>query len=170
MTHRLIILLACIFFSMSHVQASTNTIPANRCAEPATSHPTCVADSVAADKAAQRPWKCILRCNDENVRLEIDLYEESIEVPGMDMFGPMNGYLNGNVYGVWTVTSFKILDDKNATLRLSNDLGSETQECTLTIDEEGKYNLHLKGSTVIKRVEKKKLVKVNSSMTFTRVL
>lgn len=109
---------------------------------------------------AQGPWKLKLYCPEESVRLHIDLYEESIEVPGMEMFGPMNGYLNGNVYGVWTVTSFKIQDDKTATLRLSNDLGSETQKATLTQQSDSLYLLHLDGLCVIKRVVGKKLVKV----------
>lgn len=109
---------------------------------------------------AQGPWKLKLYCPEESVRLHIDLYEESIEVPGMEMFGPMNGYLNGNVYGVWTVTSFKIQDDKTATLRLSNDLGSETQKVTLTQQSDSLYLLHLDGLCVIKRVVGKKLVKV----------
>ena len=39
----------------------------------------------------------------EKVTLTIDLHEESIEVPGMEMFGPMNGYLGGNIYGGWAV-------------------------------------------------------------------
>ena len=81
-------------------------------------------------------------------------------MPGMDMFGPMNGYLGGNIYGVWTVTSFKIQDDKTATLRLSNDLGSETQKATLTQQSDSLYLLHLDGITVVKRVVGKKLVKV----------
>ncbi len=124
-----------------------------------------VEDSIQT-KATAQPWKCILKCEAENTRLVIDLYEESVDVPGMDMFGPMNGYLGGNIYGVWSVTSFSIVDDKNVTLRLSNDLGSETQECKLSIEPDGTYRLQLKGTTVIKRVEKKKLVKVASTMVF----
>lgn len=108
---------------------------------------------------AQGPWKVKLYCPEESVRLHIDLYEESVEVPGMEMFGPMNGYLNGNIYGVWTVTSFKIQDDKTATLRLSNDLGSETQKAILTQQSDGLYLLHFDGINVVKRIEGKKLVK-----------
>ena len=119
-----------------------------------------IALSFGSSLLAQGPWKLKLYCPEESVRLHIDLYEESIEVPGMEMFGPMNGYLNGNVYGVWTVTSFKIQDDKTATLRLSNDLGSETQKATLTQQSDSLYLLHLDGLCVIKRVVGKKLVKV----------
>ncbi len=119
-----------------------------------------IALSLSSTVMAQGPWKLKLLCPEENVRLHIDLYEESIKVPGMEMFGPMNGYLGGNIYGVWTVTSFKIQDDKTATLRLSNDLGSETQKATLTQQSDSLYLLHLDGITVVKRVVGKKLVKV----------
>ena len=119
-----------------------------------------IALSLSSTVMAQGPWKLKLLCPEENVRLHIDLYEESIKVPGMEMFGPMNDYLGGNIYGVWTVTSFKIQDDKTATLRLSNDLGSETQKVTLTQQSDSLYLLHLDGITVVKRVVGKKLVKV----------
>lgn len=119
-----------------------------------------IALSLSSTVMAQGSWKLKLLCPEENVRLHIDLYEESIKVPGMEMFGPMNGYLGGNIYGVWTVTSFKIQDDKTATLRLSNDLGSETQKATLTQQSDSLYLLHLDGVNVVKRVVGKKLVKV----------
>ncbi|MBO6124727.1 MAG: hypothetical protein J6P55_02560 [Bacteroidaceae bacterium] len=119
-----------------------------------------IALSLSSTVMAQGPWKLKLLCPEENVRLHIDLYEESVKVPGMEMFGPMNGYLGGNIYGVWTVTSFKIQDDKTATLRLSNDLGSETQKATLTQQSDSLYLLHLDGVNVVKRVVGKKLVKV----------
>ena len=73
--------------------------------------------------------------------LHLDLYEESVNVPGMEMFGPMNGYMNGNVYGIWMITSSKIENEKTATFRLSNDLGSETQEVKLTVENDSTYSL-----------------------------
>lgn len=119
-----------------------------------------IALSLSSTVMAQGPWKLKLLCPEEDVRLHINLYEESIKVPGMEMFGPMNGYLGGNIYGVWTITSFKIQDDKTATLRLSNDLGSETQKATLTQQSDSLYLLHLDGVNVVKRVVGKKLVKI----------
>ena len=130
-------------------------------------YPEAVQDSTS-DKSAAKPWKCTLKCEEEKTQMVIDLYEETVDVPGMDMFGPMNGYLGGNIYGVWSITSCSITDDRHAKLRLSNDLGSETQECILSIEDDGTYRLSMKGSTVVKRVEKKKLVKVSSTMVFNR--
>ena len=122
----------------------------------------------AATVAAQSPWKLRLTCPQEKINLNIDLYEESITVPTMEDFGPMNGYLNGEVYGVWTVTSFRIKDDKSAILNLSNDLGSETQETLLTQLSDSTWSLKLIGHNVVKRVEGKRLVKISPELTMRR--
>ena len=84
----------------------------------------------------------------------------------MEMFGPMNGYMNGNVYGIWMITSSKIENEKTATFRLSNDLGSETQEVKLTVENDSTYSLEQQGGTVIKKVVNKKLVKIPRNLTF----
>lgn len=109
---------------------------------------------------AQGPWKMKLTCPAEKIDLVIDLYEESIKVPGMEMFGPMNGYLGGNIYGVWTITSFDIESDKSASLRVSNDLGSETQKIQLTQLNDSTWKMAFVGRSVVKRVNGKKLVKI----------
>ena len=115
-------------------------------------------------KAAE-PWKLRLDNSDEGVYLHIDLYEESIPVPGMEMFGPMNGYLNGKgVYGIWSVTSFDIKNDKVATLRLSNDLGSETQSIRLTWQNDSTYLMELQDGVVVKKAVNRKLVKIAPKM------
>lgn len=113
----------------------------------------------SASICASKPWKLHLKEPKMKIELKIDLYEESIEVPDMEMFGPMNGYLGGNIYSVWPVTSFKIKKDK-VILRLSNDLGSETQEAELTQTSDSTYTLKLIGTTVVKKVEGRKLVKI----------
>lgn len=117
---------------------------------------------------ANGPWKLSLHCKEEKINLKIDLYEESIEVPGMDMFGPMNGYMNGNIYGVWTITSFKIIDDKKATFKISNDLGSETQKVSLTQQNDSIWTLRFEDGNVVKRAVKNKLVKIPSELQMTK--
>ncbi len=115
-------------------------------------------------KAAE-PWKLHLESQEEKMTLKIDLYEESVNVPGMEMFGPMNGYLGGKgVYGVWMITSFEIESEKKAVLRLSNDQGSETQSVKLTQQSDSTYLMDLQGGVVVKRVSNHKLVKVPSNI------
>lgn len=114
---------------------------------------------------AQQTFKANLSCKEENLHLTIDLYEESINVPGMEMFGPMHGYLNGNVYGIWTITSSKIINENTALIRLSNDQGSETQEVKLTKNE-NEYIFEQVDGVSIKKVVGRKLVKIPKKLIF----
>ena len=113
---------------------------------------------------AENPWKLQLHCPEEKIDLRLDLYEESIEVPGLEAFGPMNGYLDGNIYGVWYVVGFDIKDDKHATVTIANDLGSEDQKLTLTQTSDSTYQLKFLGYNAVKRAQGKKLVKIPSEM------
>ncbi|RKV70480.1 MAG: hypothetical protein D8B56_08400, partial [Alloprevotella sp.] len=58
------------------------------------------------------------------LKLHLDLYNESLEVPDMAFLGPVGGYMDGSIYGVWMLTSHKI-KGKTATLRFTNDVGSD---------------------------------------------
>ena len=120
------------------------------------------------DIRANEPWRLNLSSQvEEGINLRLDLYEESIDVPGMEMFGPMNGYMNRKgIYGVWMITSFKIESEREAILRLSNDQGSETQSVRLTTLSDSTYQAELQGGVVMKKVEGKKLVKLPSRLTF----
>lgn len=113
------------------------------------------------------PWKLSLTCPEEKIDLVIDLYEESIEVPTMEMFGPMNGYLRGNIYGVWYVTSFKT-KDKKAEIKVANDLGSENQKIELQQLTDSTWSMKFIGHNVVKRVSGKKLVKIPSEFIMKR--
>lgn len=110
---------------------------------------------------AENPWKLKLTNPKERIDLIIDLHEESIEVPSLEMFGPMNGYLGGNIYGVWYVTSFKT-KGKKAEIKVANDLGSENQKIELEQLTDSTWSMKFVGPNVVKRVSGKKLVKVPS--------
>ena len=116
--------------------------------------------------SAQKPFKCLLVDNENGIKIQLDLYEETVNVPGMEIFGPMNGYLGGNVFGIWMVTSFKVESDQVAQLRFSNDLGSETQQARLVKKDDNTYALELQDGVVIKKGVNKKLVKIPKDLTF----
>ena len=116
----------------------------------------------------QQPWKLQLHCPEEKIDLKLDLYEESIEVPGLEAFGPMNGYMDGNIYGVWYVVGFDIKDDQHATITIANDLGSEDQKLTLTQNADSTYQLKFLGYNAVKRAQGKKLVKIPSEFKMIR--
>ena len=111
-----------------------------------------------------QPWKLRLHQPEEKIDLHLNLYEESIEVPGMEAFGPMNGFLGGNIYGVWYVVGFDIKDDQHATITIANDLGSEDQKLTLTQTSDSTYQLKFLGYNAVKRAQGKKLVKIPSEL------
>ena len=126
---------------------------------------TCLA---IASLQAAGPWRMVLENKETETLLKIDLYEESIDVPGMEMFGPMNGYLGGRgVYGVWTITSFDIKDEQTAMMRISNDLGSETQSIRLSQQSDSTYLMELQGGVVVKRAVNRKLVKIPQSIVMS---
>ena len=123
---------------------------------------------IASASLAQKPWKLNLTSPEEKIDLRLDLYEESIEVPGMEAFGPMNGYLGGNIYGVWYVVGFDIKDDSHATVTIANDLGSEDQKLTLTQTSDSTYQLKFLGYNAVKRSQNKKLVKIPSELKMVK--
>lgn len=124
--------------------------------------------AIGATCLGQKPWKLKLQQPEEKIDLVIDLYEESIEVPTMEAFGPMNGYLGGNIYGVWYVVGHDIKDDRHATLTIANDLGSEDQKLTLSQTSDSTYTLKFLGHNAVKRAEGKKLVKIPSEFQMVR--
>ncbi len=114
---------------------------------------------------ADEPWKFEASNSKEEIKLVVDLYEETVDVPGMEMFGPMNGYIQGKgVYGIWMVTSVKIKNDHEATIHLSNDLGSETQTVRLTLPNDSTCVFEQTNGAVIKKAVGRKLVKISKSI------
>jgi hypothetical protein len=98
----------------------------------------------------------------------MNLYKESITVPGMEMFGSQFGYMNGNIYGTWIVTSCKIENEKTASAHFSNDAGSETQNVLFTIQPDGTYIMQNTNRSVLKKVVGRKLVKLPDTIVFIR--
>ena len=118
---------------------------------------------------AGEPFKGTFECCDFKIKLVVDLYEESINVPGMSMFGPLNGYLNGNdLYCTWYVSTVRETDDNSAIVNFSNELGSETQTVELSLKNDSTLTLRQKGGNTLKKVVGKKLQKLPSDLTFKR--
>ncbi|MBR6827697.1 MAG: hypothetical protein IKM76_06000 [Prevotella sp.] len=85
-----------------------------------------------------------------DVYLKIDFYDESVEVPGNELYGKLPGFLgkNHNPF-CWPITAAKIKDEKTAELSMINDFGSEDLTATLTLENDSVYILRqVKGSTL----------------------
>lgn len=88
--------------------------------------------------------------NEYECYLRINLYDQDIEVPGQELYGKLPGYL-GKLHNsfCWVITSCQIKNDRQATLQLINDFGSEDLEATLIRQNDSTYVLRQdKGSTI----------------------
>ena len=118
---------------------------------------------------AGEPFKGTFSSKELGLKMVIDLYAESVEVPGMEMFGPLNGYINGTgLYRTWYVSTIKQADKDKAIVHFSNDLGSETQTVELTMQGDSLLHFRAVGSCVMKKAVGKKLVKIQTEFDMQR--
>lgn len=120
-----------------------------------------------AAQTADRPFKGRFYNEENRIYLTLDLYEATLDAPGLSFLGKMNGFMNGNIYGIWLLTSCQV-EGKTAMLRLSDDQGSDAQTVRLTAQSDSILIYKAVGGNNIRKVEKRKLVKIPSEMTFRR--
>lgn len=137
----------------------------------------CVSSDTIAHCAEEAATACIFNgefiSDETGLRLHLDLDNETIDIPGMSFLGPTNGYLDGisnnHVYGVWMLLKYSVNGQK-ATLRFSNDIGSDSQDILLTLNSDGTLTYTTTGGNNIKKVEGgRKLVKIPATMKLRRV-
>ena len=95
------------------------------------------------------PFRAYLINKEYSVFLRIDFYQESISVPGQDLYGKLPGYLSKQHNSFcWLITSAEV-DGNKATLQMINDYGSEDLTATLTAESDSVYVLkQIEGSTL----------------------
>ena len=106
-----------------------------------------------------QPFKGLFTNEQFAIRCQINLYEEDIPVPGMEL-DSCYGYMQGHLNGTWVFLKVKTLDDDGALVRAANDKGSDAQDVRITYDEEGRLLLRQVDGSAIKGVEGKKYVKL----------
>uniref|UniRef100_UPI003FF00F76 hypothetical protein n=1 Tax=Alloprevotella sp. TaxID=1872471 RepID=UPI003FF00F76 len=116
---------------------------------------------------AQRPFEGHFYCKETGVNMYLNLYEETLLAPGFSFLGKMHGYMKDGIYGTWMITKFNIKDQK-ATIRFSNDIGSDSQDIEFTQKSDSLYTYHAVGANSIRRAVGRKLVKVTGDMVFVR--
>lgn len=96
------------------------------------------------------PFHAYLYNNEYEVYLKINLYDQDVEVPGQELYGPLPGYFGKKHNSFcWVITAAEVKNDKTATLSLINDYGSEDLTATLTVQNDSTYILKQeKGSTL----------------------
>jgi hypothetical protein len=120
---------------------------------------------------AENVFDCKLLNKEADIELVINLYDATVLVPDMEMFGGMNGYMRGKgIYNTWVVTSCKVKNEQEASLTFSNDLGSETQKATLRLEADSCYHLREVDGAVFKKVgANRKLLKLPDELIFNKV-
>ena len=98
---------------------------------------------------SKKPFRAYLINKEYSVYLRIDFYQESISVPGQDLYGKLPGYLSKQHNSFcWLITSAEVEGNK-ATLQMITDYGSEDLTATLTAESYSVYVLkQIEGSTL----------------------
>ena len=98
---------------------------------------------------SKKPFRAYLTNKEYSVYLRIDFYQESISIPGQDLYGKLPGYLSKQHNSFcWLITSAEVEGNK-ATLQMINDYGSEDLTATLTAESDSVYVLkQIEGSTL----------------------
>ena len=98
--------------------------------------------------------------------MRLDLYGESITVPGQELYGELPGYLGKKHNSFcWLITSSKI-DGEKAELQMINDYGSEDLTATLTVENDSLYVLRQVEGSTLKVPKDGKWQKLPSKLVF----
>ena len=123
--------------------------------------------SASAQKSAS-PFRAYLYNNDYEVFMRLDLYGESITIPGQELYGELPGYLGKRHNSFcWLITSSKIDGDK-AELQMINDYGSEDLTATLTVENDSLYVLRQVEGSTLKVPKEGKWQKLPTKLVFKR--
>lgn len=125
------------------------------------------AQEAGGDSIARRPFEGELFCKETGASIVLNLYEENVSVPNFAFLGKTHGYMSGGIYGTWIIVSHTI-EGKKATIRLSNDIGSDSQNIDLEQVNDSTFSYHARGGNAIRRAVGRKLVKVTGEMTFIK--
>jgi hypothetical protein len=113
-------------------------------------------------------FKAYLYNQEYDVYLRIDFYNESIVVPGNDLYGNLPGFLgkkNNNFY--WPIISVKLRNETTAELSLVNDYGSEDLTASLICHNDSVYILKQEKGSTLKVPKNGKWQKLPKTLPFT---
>ena len=114
-------------------------------------------------------FRAYLYNNEYDVYLRINFYEQDVVIPGQELYGNLPGYLRKNHnFFCWVITSCEVKNDKEATLQLINDFGSEDLTATLTRQNDSIYILRQGSGNTIKVPSKGKWQKLPKTLQFKR--
>ena len=114
------------------------------------------------------PFRAYLYNNEYEVYLQINLYDQDVEVPGQELYGPLPGYLGKKHNSFcWVITAAEV-KGKTATLSLINDYGSEDLTATLTCQNDSTYILKQESGSTLKVPKNGKWQKLPKTLELKR--
>ncbi len=115
-----------------------------------------------------KPFRAYLINKEYDVYLRIDFYDESITVPGQELYGNLPGYL-GKLHNTfcWVITS-ATMKDNTARIAMINDFGSEDLIATLTFENDSLYRLKQIEGSSLKVPKNGKWQKLPKTLEFKR--
>ena len=123
----------------------------------------------ASAQTGCEPFRAYIINKEYQLFLRIDFCNESITIPGQELYGELPGYLGKKHNSFcWVITSAKIKDDKTATLSLINDYGSEDLTATLTLQNDSTYILKQESGSTLKVPKNGKRQKLPKTLEFKR--
>ena len=122
----------------------------------------------ASAQKTDKPFRAYIYNNEYEVFMRLDLYSESITVPGQELYGNLPGYLGKRHNSFcWLITSTKI-DGNTAELQMINDYGSEDLTARLTVEKDSLYVLRQVEGSTLKVPKEGKWQKLPKKMEFKR--
>ena len=122
----------------------------------------------ASAQKTDKPFRAYIYNNEYEVFMRLDLYSESITVPGQELYGNLPGYLGKRQNSFcWLITSTKI-DGNTAELQMINDYGSEDLTARLTVEKDSLYVLRQVEGSTLKVPKEGKWQKLPSKLVFKR--
>jgi hypothetical protein len=122
----------------------------------------------ASAQKTDKPFRAYIYNNEYEVFMRLDLYSESITVPGQELYGNLSGYLGKRHNSFcWLITSTKI-DGNTAELQMINDYGSEDLTARLTVEKDSLYVLRQVEGSTLKVPKEGKWQKLPSKLVFKR--
>ena len=118
----------------------------------------------------EKPFRAYLYNNEYDVYLRIDFYNESVSVPGNELYGRLPGFLGKkNNSFCWAITAARVADDEtSAELSLINDYGSEDLTASLTRENDSVYVLRQEKGSTLKVPKNGKWQKLPKTLPFKR--
>ncbi len=115
-----------------------------------------------------KDFQAYLYNKEYDVFLKIDFYDESITIPGQELYGSLPGYIGKRKNNFcWVITSADV-KGKSAILNMINDFGSEDLVASLTRQNDSLYIFRQEEGSSLKMAQNGKWQKMPKKMEFIR--